>query len=140
MPNCIISDLDGTLSLMNGRSPYRGEDCASDLPNKPIIDLVNRCHHHKESPVKVFLFSGRNGESIEQTKLWLDENLVQYDKLVMREPKNQEKDSDLKERFYKEHIEGKYNVLFILDDRNQVVDMWRNKLNLTCLQVAEGNF
>ena len=31
------------------------------------------------------------------------------------------------------------NVLFILDDRNGVVEMWRS-LGLKCLQVAEGNF
>jgi hypothetical protein len=28
----------------------------------------------------------------------------------------------------------------VLDDRNQVVDMWRNDLGLTCLQVDWGDF
>ena len=32
------------------------------------------------------------------------------------------------------------DVFVVFDDRNQVVDMWRNELKLTCFQVAEGNF
>ena len=39
----------------------------------------------------------------------------------------------------KDFIKDKYRVLFVLDDRNQVVDMWRD-IGLTCLQVADGNF
>lgn len=31
-------------------------------------------------------------------------------------------------------------VKFVLDDRNQVVDMWRKDLGLTCLQVDYGDF
>lgn len=37
------------------------------------------------------------------------------------------------------HARDEYRVLVVLDDRKQVVDMWRS-LGLTCLQVAEGNF
>ena len=33
-----------------------------------------------------------------------------------------------------------YKVDFVLDDRNSVVQMWRTKLGLPCLQVAEGDF
>ena len=35
---------------------------------------------------------------------------------------------------------SEYDVAGVLDDRDQVVKMWRNELGLTCLQVAEGNF
>ena len=38
-----------------------------------------------------------------------------------------------------EHIEPFYDVLCVLDDRDQVVRMWRHR-GLTCLQVAPGNF
>lgn len=40
---------------------------------------------------------------------------------------------------FEEHIRNKFCVEYVLDDRNQVVDMWRN-MGLTCLQVAEGGF
>ena len=32
-----------------------------------------------------------------------------------------------------------FEVLFTVDDRKQVVDMWRRN-GITCLQCAEGNF
>lgn len=38
------------------------------------------------------------------------------------------------------NIQDQYFVEFILDDRNQVVDLWRNELNLPCLQVYYGDF
>jgi hypothetical protein len=48
-------------------------------------------------------------------------------------------DSIVKEEIYREHIEGKYNVLAVFDDRDRVVDMWR-RLGLLCLQVYYGDF
>jgi len=136
LPNCIICDLDGTLSLMNGRSPYKGEDCASDLVNTPVLSILRI---YKLLSANIILLSGRNGESKPQTEEWLKTHDIEYDFLYMREPKNQEKDSELKERLYNQYIKNKYNVLFVLDDRDQVVKKWR-ELGLPCFQVWYGNF
>ena len=57
----------------------------------------------------------------------------------MRKNGYNKKDSIVKKEIFDEYIKDKYYVEFILDDRNQVVDMWR-EMGLTCLQVAEGNF
>jgi hypothetical protein len=57
----------------------------------------------------------------------------------MRSAGDMRKDSIVKEEIYRQEILGRYNVWFVLDDRNQVVDMWR-LLGLRCLQVAPGNF
>ena len=46
-------------------------------------------------------------------------------------------DNDLKQMWL-DNI-GKDNVAMVFDDRNQVVDMWRQN-GLTCFQVADGNF
>ena len=35
--------------------------------------------------------------------------------------------------------EAKDQIVAVFDDRDKVVDMWR-KNNLTCMQVAPGNF
>lgn len=40
---------------------------------------------------------------------------------------------------HKMEVKGKYDVLFCVDDRKQVTDMWRRN-GLICLQCAEGNF
>lgn len=137
LPDCIICDLDGTLSLMNGRDPYRGEDCASDLLHQPVYQLLRDQH---EQGIAVVLFSGRNGESEPQTREWLAAHNVPFHMLVMRAPGDQRKDSIIKREMYEAHIEGKYNVLFVLDDRDQVVDLWRKELNLPCFQVWYGAF
>ncbi len=34
-------------------------------------------------------------------------------------------DEVVKEEIFNENIRGNYNVRFVLDDRNKVVDMWR---------------
>jgi putative SOS response-associated peptidase YedK len=37
-------------------------------------------------------------------------------------------------------IRDNFNVEFVLDDRNSVVDMWRKELNLPTFQVNYGDF
>jgi hypothetical protein len=65
---------------------------------------------------------------------------IYFDEIFMRPEGNNEKDSVIKKRLFEQHIRGKYYVDFVLDDRDQVVKMWRHELGLPCLQVAEGNF
>jgi len=137
LPLAIICDIDGTISMMNGRDPFIGEDCETDIPNQAVINVLQT---YKERGVEIILFSGRNGTSQLQTEIWLNKHSVPMDQLHMREEKNYEKDDALKERFYNDYVRGKYEVLFVMDDRDQVVDLWRNKLNLPCFQVYYGDF
>ena len=57
----------------------------------------------------------------------------------MRRTKDFRKDAIVKTELFDAHIRGRYEVLFVLDDRNQVVEMWR-VMGLPCLQVAAGDF
>jgi hypothetical protein len=57
----------------------------------------------------------------------------------MRKTDDNRKDCIVKKEIYETFIKDKYNVLFVMDDRNQVVNMWREQ-GLTCFQVADGNF
>lgn len=41
---------------------------------------------------------------------------------------------------YDQNIRDKYEIEFVLDDRDQVVRMWQEELGLTCFQVACGDF
>jgi len=59
--------------------------------------------------------------------------------LFMRPDGDFRADNIVKQEIYDTHIKGKHDVLFVMDDRQQVVDMWRRN-GLTCFQVAEGNF
>lgn len=137
LPNAIICDLDGTLALFEG-NPYE-RDFTKDSLNFPIADILRIYGQFS----KTILVSGRKDIFRDQTEQWLLENNISYDKLFMRKtaPAGQQEPKDfvVKKEIYEKHIEGKYNILFVLDDRNQVVDLWRG-LGLTCLQVADGDF
>ena len=69
---------------------------------------------------------------------WLNKHNVLFDHLVMR-PQNHlyMADNDLKQMWL-DSI-GVENVAMVFDDRQQVVDMWRDN-GLTTFQVAAGDF
>lgn len=137
LPKAIICDLDGTLCLMNGRSPFDASTCDQDLPNIPVINMVNNYHR---LGYKIILASGREDLYLQQTQAWLDNHGIKYEILLMRKSGDFRKDSIIKREIFEHHIEGKYNIDVVLDDRNQVVDLWRNDLQLPCFQVFYGDF
>ena len=57
----------------------------------------------------------------------------------MRPEGDTRKDAILKREIYEREIRNRYNVAYVLDDRDQTVRVWRD-LGLTCLQVADGDF
>lgn len=136
LPLAIICDIDGTLALMKDRGPFEWEKVGQDDLNSIVFNIL--CAFSFQE-FKIVLVSGRDEVCRKETEKWLKDNGIHYDELFMRPEGNTEKDSIIKRRIFEEHIRDKYNVYFVLDDRNQVVDMWRS-LGLTCLQVAEGNF
>ncbi len=137
LPKALICDLDGTLALMNGRNPFDASECEKDLLNKPVAEIVKR---YKELGFSILLLSGRHDSYKEQTKKWLAKHQITYDLLLMRSAQDFRKDSLVKKEFYDLEIKDKFFVEFVLDDRNQVVDLWRKDLGLTCLQVNYGDF
>jgi hypothetical protein len=136
LPDAILCDMDGTLALLNGRNPYNAAECEKDLVNEPVSDIV---HAYYKNGNIVVLASGRSEEHRKQTERWLEKNSLPYHALFMRSIKDTRQDAIIKREIYEQHIQGKYNIKFVLDDRDQVVDLWRS-LGLTCLQVAEGDF
>ena len=57
----------------------------------------------------------------------------------MRAAGDDRKDEIIKREIYNREIKPAFDVLCVLDDRDQVVRMWR-AMGLTCLQVAPGDF
>tara|TARA_R110000737_G_scaffold332805_1_gene349940 strand:+ start:740 stop:1591 length:852 start_codon:yes stop_codon:yes gene_type:complete len=137
LPKAVIFDVDGTLAKMNGRSPFEWMRVNEDLPKENIIRLAQM---YKSAGFAVIIFTGRDGVCLELTKEWLTKYNVPFDGVFIRPEGNQEKDSIIKKRLFEDNIRGKYFVETIVDDRDQVVKMWRQDLGLTCLQVDYGNF
>lgn len=137
LPKAILCDLDGTLCLLNGRSPYDATNCQNDLPNKPVLSTLN---NYAKLGYKIILLSGRQDSAREATESWLKKYEVPYEVLLMRKAKDMRKDSIIKREIFDNEIANKYFIEFALDDRDQVVDMWRNDLGLACFQVFYGDF
>lgn len=137
LPKAVICDLDGTLSLLNGRDPYNAATCDNDLLNEPVAAALKMA---KQQGYQVILLSGREDKFREPTMRFLDKHQIGYDLLLMRTSNDFRKDNIIKRELFESEIQGKYFVEFLLDDRNQVVDMWRKDLHLPCFQVNYGDF
>lgn len=134
MVDAIMVDIDGTLAHMVDRGPYDPTKYHTDVIDPTIRELVGRYADHM-----VIVMSGRDVTYREATELWLHTNGVIFNELHMRPAGDKREDSTVKRELYEQHVKPKYNVVFVLDDRNRVVNMWRS-IGLKCLQVAEGDF
>lgn len=134
LPLVVLCDLDGTAALITGRSPYDGGNCHLDQPNVPVRTVLRALH-----PTPVLYLSGRDDCHKDVTQTWLQVHMFPDGPLHMRKTGDRRKDAVVKSELFNTHVRGRYNVLFVLDDRNQVVDMWRS-LGLTVFQVADGDF
>lgn len=133
----ILVDVDGTLAHNNGhRGWYDYDKVINDELKNPIAEIVRQ---HAFFGIKVIIMSGRDDDCKAQTIEWLTKNLVPFDEIHMRRTGDQRRDSIVKAELFDQYIRDRFDVKFVLDDRNQVVDMWRS-LGLTCLQVQAGNY
>ena len=134
-PPAIQCDIDGTIAEHH-RSPYEYDRLHTDTLIVPIADIL---HEYCKLGYRIILLSGRPNSHAYDTIAWLSENGVSYDELWMRQAADNRRDDIIKEELYREHVEPFYDIQFVLDDRNRVVNMWR-RIGLTCLQVAPGDF
>src|SRR5215213_5178256 len=87
-----------------------------------------------------YLVSGREDRWRPETERWLERHGITAEGLFMRRAGDRRKDSVVKREIYERHIAGHYTVRVVFDDRDQVVRLWRDDLDLPCFQVAWGNF
>jgi predicted kinase len=141
LPKCILVDIDGTVASMQGRSPFDWRRVHLDAPKWPIINVVKAM---RAAGYAVVFLSGRDSVARTDTITWLRQHLGWQDgtdyQLYMRATNDNRKDSIIKRELFEAHIQGQYFVELVLDDRDQVVALWRTELGLTCLQVDYGNF
>lgn len=133
---CYIFDLDGTLAIRGDRDPYDWTRIKEDNLNKDIKHLTNMTDGYGRGS-SVFIFTGRPETCRDSTEDWLEcrDDCVSFDKLIMRKKGDLRDDRIVKYEMFNEHIRGKYNVRFVVDDRPKLCRMWR-KMGLTVLQVG----
>lgn len=133
----IIVDVDGTLShITNGRSPYDASRALEDELDDAVGIITAMAY---QNGYKVIILTGRSAEHKQVTEDWLALNGIEYDEIYTRASGDNTKDAIVKRDLYRRFIEPKYKVKFVLDDRNQVCEMWR-EIGLKCLQVQPGDF
>ena len=149
MNTWIIFDLDGTLADIevrrdvctkeNGKMDwdkfFDPENINLDEPNIPVINTLRA---FAIAGYKIAIFSGRSAKTEEATKKWLNEFGCVFNVIKMRPERNFTPDEQLKLKWLND-MDWKDDVEMVFDDRQKVVDMWR-EIGLTCAQVAPGNF
>lgn len=138
LPSCVLFDIDGTLAHMNGkRGPF---DWLKVDVDDLDVSVARTFKLHKQVGDTVFCVSGRDESARQKTEEWLDFYDLHPNGLFMRPRNDYRPDTLIKKEIYMKEFKDKYNILNIYDDRNQVVDMWRNELGLKCYQVNYGRF
>lgn len=134
LPPAWLVDVDGTLAHMGDRGPFDWHRVSDDTPNLPVVELVTNL----SNTAAIVVMSGRDEVCRQETKAWLDQH-IEFDVLHMRPEGDTRKDAVVKAELFWEHVAPVWNVRGVVDDRQQVVDMWR-AMGLMCAQVATGDF
>lgn len=142
----VLVDLDGTLADCEHRrhfiaehnhdwDQFEGPLILTDELRKPIANLVRIL---SEIGYTILIVSGRQIDRAgKNTVKWLETHQIPYKHIFMRNGGDHRRDDIVKQEILDKL--PKNQIEYVLDDRNQVVEMWRRN-GLTCLQVAEGNF
>lgn len=132
-----VFDVDGTLAIHVGRGPYEWSKAATDAPNVGVVAVLQALNN---DAVTIVYVSGRPEAARTITEDWIDRHIGVKGPLHLRPTNDNRRDAVVKREIYETHIRGSYNVIVVFDDRDQVVEMWRNELGLTCFQVGYGAF
>lgn len=105
-----------------------------DAPN---ANLVKICQALSEI-YPIYICTGRGDKFRERTEQWLCNNDIPYCELMMRPCGNEESDAVVKKRMI-DAIQRTCNIVAVFDDKEKVVNMWREN-GILCCQVAKGEY
>ncbi|KKN90148.1 hypothetical protein LCGC14_0232640 [marine sediment metagenome] len=129
----ICTTCESKLTKADWKSFFAG--MKDDVVCYPVANILHAC---KALGFKIVLVTARYEEHKAVTEDWLKRNYVEYDDLYMRCDGDSRKDVLVKKDMLA-LIRAAYLIHFVIDDRQQMVDMWREE-GLTCFQVADGNY
>ena len=149
MKRIILCDIDGTLATIGDRAKILEKDKLTEKEydefndqsgsSSCIQDIANIIRNLKDAETKIYLITAREKKWKKITQHWLRLNEIPYDNLLMRNDGDKNSDADVKLKIVKEYVNPK-RVWFVLEDRDDVVQMYREDLGLTCLQVNKGDY
>ena len=141
----VICDLDSTLFDIDHRLPlleFKQWDAfwaaiKDDTPNQWCVELLKGVQARGH---QIAFVSGRNEVARAETLRQLESLGFGGYPVYMRPEASREADYRLKSKLFDNNHElYEADILFVIEDRQQVVDMWRSK-GLTVLQCADGSY
>ena len=143
----VLFDIDGTLADIRHRRGYLdgerpdwhrfNEAMGDDTPNIPIVALYKTLW--ASGDYKIEIVTGRNERFRAVTENWFVWNEIPFSSITMRPDKDFRPDNELKQDILDGLLAKGHKIAFVVDDRQQVVDMWRRN-GITCLQCDVGDF
>ena len=127
----IIFDRDGTMASVAFTAPKSGAgDAAWANFNASIrfdapVPVVVALWHSIRPGVARIMVSGRDGAQAPAMRDWMHKNGIFPDAFFHRPAGDRRVDSVVKAQILVEKIMPRWDVRFAVDDRPQVVDMWR---------------
>ena len=146
----VVVDMDGTLCNTAHREHLAVAKqwdefhalLSEDQPHEAVSKLMLTFMNLPDGPMIVGL-TGRNERYRLMTLRWLEKHGIGLDALLMRPDDDYTSDHDLKPHMLDQWLEGDglshSDVWFILEDREKVVEVWRN-LGHECWQVRPGGY
>lgn len=140
----VIFDIDGTLADISERVHHVRRKPknwsafnAGMAQDKAIHSMVRLCNVLHAAGIYIILCSGRNEKNRPETLDWLNKQGVNYHELLLRKDEDYRSDAVVKREVLQTLDKSK--ILFVVEDRSRVVEMWRSE-GLVCLQCAPGEF
>ena len=144
--DCVIFDIDGTLADCTHRLHHvkYGErnwdaffaEMHLDGAIEPVVMLNNAVESYNvDGSLGIVICTGRPDRYRQVTEEWLMDHGVAWHQLYMRAEGDHRPDHIVKRQILDGIREDGWNPVLVIDDRQSVVDMWRDA-GLICLQVA----
>lgn len=140
MTRNIIFDIDGTLADPKDRLHFLEKKdwnsfynaCLDDIPIHHVIYLLQELKKNH----RIIILTGRPERIKDKTLQWLKANNISFDEIYFRKNRDYRPDYEIKEEMLKALNRP---IWFAIDDRKQVVDMFRRN-NILCLQCKDGDY
>lgn len=105
-----------------------------DIPNAKVVKICQALADN----YAIYICTGRPEKFRERTEKWLESYGIPYNQILMRPDNNSESDAVIKKRML-DLIQRTCNIVAVFDDREKVVNMWREN-DILCCQVAKGEY
>lgn len=143
----VLFDIDGTLANCDHRLHHLDGEVkdwesffAAQVDDTPIAAVAELNHllsyaNNDKERIALLIVTARPEQYREVTEQWLDRHQIWYYHVYMRKEGDYRPDNVAKADILNEVLEDGYEPFLVIDDRPQVVEMWRS-FGITTLQCA----